>query len=652
MKKNIMFSLAAVCSLYANEQVTLPTMNVEGKVNTKVVKDVSSEEIKSADLAEALTKNVPSVSIVRRSGIANDIILRGAKKDNINIILDNSKVYGACPNRMDPATSHVLTNNIESVEVVEGPFDVENFGTLSGLVKVNMKDPSEEFGGEVNVNYGSYSYSKYSASVHGGTDKFKFLLSASTEKSDQYEDGDGNTFYGQQQKNGTPTANQYSNANQEAYEKKTFMSKAIVNIDDSSELEFSYTANRSENILYPNTPMDADYDDSDIYTVSYTKRDLDKYSKELNLEYYYSSVDHPMSVRLRNNATMMKNRTNHMKSSIWGSKIKNSMDLGGGYLTLGLDTSVRNWRGRMTNDDLTTNMETLSDTDTTNRALFTKYDKTYGKLNVQYGARYDRTDIDVADTSKKDNDYNFLSGNVFSTYDITDSSKVFLGVGVASRVPDARELYYTGSVGNEDLKETQNREIDLGIETNFESAVLKSKVFYSDLKDYIYYNKGTGFQNIDASIYGVEVSGLYMFDDMFSLDAGVAYQRGEKDEALAGQTDKDLAEIPPLKLNLGFNIEDEKNKLRTELVAADSWSDYDGDNGEDKLAGYAVINLKYDREVTDNFEVTLGVDNLLDKTYATTNTYYDVTYVGTSSNDPKLINEPGRYIYVNLRYKF
>ena len=36
--------------------------------------------IKSADLAEALSKNVPSISIVRRSGIANDIILRGQKK--------------------------------------------------------------------------------------------------------------------------------------------------------------------------------------------------------------------------------------------------------------------------------------------------------------------------------------------------------------------------------------------------------------------------------------------------------------------------------------------------------------------------------------------------------------------------------------------
>ena len=49
--------------------------------------DVSGEEVKSADLAEALTRNVPGVSLVRRSGIANDIILRGQKKDNINVLV-------------------------------------------------------------------------------------------------------------------------------------------------------------------------------------------------------------------------------------------------------------------------------------------------------------------------------------------------------------------------------------------------------------------------------------------------------------------------------------------------------------------------------------------------------------------------------------
>ncbi len=45
--------------------------------------------------------------------------------------------------------------------------------------------------------------------------------------------------------------------------------------------------------------MDADYDDSDIYTLGYTIRDLGAFSKQLDLDYYYSKVDHPMSTKVK-----------------------------------------------------------------------------------------------------------------------------------------------------------------------------------------------------------------------------------------------------------------------------------------------------------------------------------------------------------------
>ncbi len=205
----------------------LETLQVQEKVNTKVVKDISSEEIKSADLAETLTKNIPSVSIVGRSGIANDIILRGAKKDNINILIDNSKIYGACPNRIDPATSHVLTNNIESAEVIEGPYDIEKFGTLSGVVKVQTKQLSKELAGEINLNVGSFGYKKGSFTLSGGNDYIKLLLSASKEESNQYEDSDGDDFVKQQIKYGVPMANRYSDDSLEAYEKKQCLQKLL-----------------------------------------------------------------------------------------------------------------------------------------------------------------------------------------------------------------------------------------------------------------------------------------------------------------------------------------------------------------------------------------------------------------------------------------
>ena len=54
-----------------------------------------------------------------------------------------------------------------------------------------------------------------------------------------------------------------------------------------------------------------------------------------------------------------------------------------------------------------------------------------------------------------------------------------------------------------------------------------------------------------------------------------------------------------------------------------------------------------------NFELALGIDNVFDKTYALSNTYKDLALVaGGGDEDVMLLNEPGRYAYVHVKYKF
>jgi len=44
---------------------------------------------------------------------------------------------------------------------------------------------------------------------------------------------------------------------------------------------------------------------------------------------------------------------------------------------------------------------------------------------------------------------------------------------------------------------------------------------------------------------------------------------------------------------------------------------------------------------------------VLDKTYAISNTYKDLILIDDASNDPiMMMNEPGRYFYVNASYTF
>ncbi|MDQ7061024.1 MAG: TonB-dependent receptor plug domain-containing protein [Sulfurimonas sp.] len=140
MTKIIPLSLAVVASLYAGN-IELAPIGVESTVITEVAQNAQT----SADVAEALSDRIPSIDISRRSGIANDILIRGQKRDNISIEVDGTKVYGACPNRMDPPTSHILANQIDEVEVTEGPYDVETFGVMSGGVKIKTKNLQKSF---------------------------------------------------------------------------------------------------------------------------------------------------------------------------------------------------------------------------------------------------------------------------------------------------------------------------------------------------------------------------------------------------------------------------------------------------------------------------------------------------------------------------
>lgn len=681
LNKTIALSLILSPILFA-ETIELEEAEVKAGVNSVKINDLSGEELKSADLAESLSQTVPSISLVRRSGIANDIILRGQKKDNINILADGTKTYGACPNRMDPATSHILTNNIESVEVTEGPYDVENFGTLSGLVDIKTKKPSKEFSGEVNLNAGSFSQKKVSATVSGGSDMFRVLLSASKETSSQYKDGNGDTFADQIDNyiaNGgsVKTALKDNYRDMDAYDKKTFMAKVFINPTDNQELRLSYTANRSDDILYPSSKMDALYDDSDIYNLEYSINDLGSLSKKLDFQAYHTEVDHPMSTKYRvASSSIDTDRTitdsnNEMISalttSVDGLKLKNLMELGEADLTIGLDASRRNWDGTYIKNGMMSAMVTgrksIDDVDTDNIAVFTKLEQSFGKLDLDAGLRYDDTSIDHAGTMQ-DNEYKSVSGYLFATYNASKGTQYFLGAGKSTRVPDARELYFQDAMGmpqpvlgTPNLDQTKNYEIDLGVKKQYENANVKMKIFHSWLKDFIVYNGSAtvttnNFENVDAKIYGLEFSTFYAATDALSFDAGLAYQRGKKDAPLSGQTDRDLAEIPPLKVNLALNYDTDMTSSKVEVIAAKNWSNFDSDNGEQELSGYAISNIKWNRDLTGGFDITLGMDNVFDHAYAVSNTYKDLTLLSSAGNEVILMNEPGRYIYANLRYRF
>ncbi|MCX6072986.1 MAG: TonB-dependent receptor [Campylobacterales bacterium] len=679
MKSAILLSLAATLAL-ASEPVTIQKITVEADSSKTDAQSVSADEMvkfsRQSDLGEMLSNTLPEITLVRNSGVGNDIILRGFRKDNLNITIDDAKVCGACPNRMDPPSMHVSSSQIKSVEVQEGPFDVTKFGSLGGKINVVTKDPQKGVHGEVSATLGSFDYRKLSTTLEGGNDAVQAQVGFSRETSGQYKDGNGRTLTEQTSHLlGSPTNSQAfkpANKNMSAYDRNNYWAKIVGKIGDNQKLTLSYFGDRADNVLYPRYPMDAQIDDTDMFKGKYQFFNLSRFSDELKIEGYHSKVKHVMGTDFRIGMVGKPVMVAPVEATIQGASVENTLTLSGAKVAVGVDTSLRNWNGTKGPASNPALNIMLPDVDTKNIALYAKGLKTIGNYEISSGVRYDDTTINpnqglaAADplalnktflTNMKDRSYNDVSANLLAKYNYTAHTNVFLGAGQSIRVPDAKELYWVAS-GNTNLNETKNREIDVGAEHTSGNFHLKGTAFYSDLKDFIYaYQTSTTtstWANIDATIVGVDLHGDYLLGNEWRLEAGAAYQKGSKkdpSQLSATQTNKNLAEIPPLKGRAALVFDDTAHYAMAEWIAA-SHQTIDSNNGEKEIAGYALLNLKYGAELGKGFSLSTGINNFFNRTYALNNSYIGNQLITSSGTAPLVLNEPGRNFYATLGYKF
>ena len=688
-RAGVVLSFMAASLCYAQIEIQKVVVEDEALQESKELRSDEIEFTRQQDLAQVLSETRPEINMVRASAIGNDIVLRGFKRDDLNVLIDGAKIYGGCPNRMDPPAMHISVADIAKVQIKEGPFDVERFGSMGGVVNVITKEPQSGFGGKVGLTYGSFAYNKAEASVDAGDEKFRFALGVGHENSDQYEDGDGRTLVEQ---NWAALGKSDLNAYQErykdleAYTRNLFWAKTIYDIASNQRLKLNFYTDKASNVLYPAFQMDAQLDTTVMINGEYKIKNLGAFSKLLVLKGYYSRVLHDMGTKFRNAAlNPMLYRTHHVRSEIKGATLKNSFEALGIAWKVGLDTSKRNWNGICLAEPIKKPKQVrIPDVDTDNVGVFLEGLKALGPWSVKVGVRYDDTDIDanglhhptIADIApiqnyyknKTSKSYADISANLLAKYHLSEESALYIGLGQGIRVPDAQELYFIGFKkgnwsrrGNPDLKESKNQELDLGYEGMVADTSLRLNLFYSDLKDYIYaYRTNQGnknpqkyyltWTNIDAHIYGGSVDLAKPFGDFWLAEASASYQRGKKDDTIPGQADDDMAMIPPLHARVALSYEDEEYYAMIEALYSAPWDHYDADNGERRIDSWAVVNIKASKQISDTIRINVGVDNLFDETYALNNTYVGRSLIG--GRIPVLINEPGRYLYANIQLRF
>ncbi|HIE59900.1 MAG TPA: TonB-dependent receptor [Hydrogenothermaceae bacterium] len=678
MKKIFLSFILIPVLAYSEGIIKLEKIKKKLTIKDNNIKQLYKEEIQNAginDIGKILEQYVSEINSIRKGGIFNDIVLRGFYRDNINVLVDNSKIFGACPNRMDPPVSKVSSVEIEKIEVQKGSFDVENQGSLAGTINIKTVEPSKDKKININLTVGSFSYFKGSTLISGGNDKVSLLLVYEKSYSKPYKTGEGKKFT--EYKHPKPENDyQFNEINRKAYDIDNISTGIKLELNDENKILVKVGYQKAESVLYPYLKMDTVYDHTYKANIFYTQ-------KYLNIEalIYFNSTYHDMQDKWRNSAISWTDGTNSTrgymmrtiaKAKTYGFSIKKSFRISNIDIKTGIDGYIRNWRADniiMNND----NKGMIPNVYIKNIGAFLKLRKNFSKNIITAGIRYDisysQADKNNLGTSNKTlyneyylNNYDlsktdaYFSG--FFKYEYKPTKKVFLfsGIGTTVRVPDPQERYIAlrkpmtnpDWIGNPNLKPPKNTELDIGAKYINKNLKFETTTFYSYVNNYIYLTKitatkqATSYQNIDAKFYGFDFSAIYNIKGFYFVEFGGAYQIGKK---TSGE-DKDIAEIPPLKLRASINFDDTQKFARLDIIHAFKQTKVDSTLNEQETSEWTTINIKGGYKYK-NFSFISGINNLFNQTY-----YTHLSYLRDPFSTGMKVPELGRFIYISVVSKF
>ncbi|HYN42446.1 MAG TPA: TonB-dependent receptor, partial [Thermoanaerobaculia bacterium] len=473
------------------ESVTVVSPSPRDAVEAAEIRESSAR-----DAAEALV-TLPGVSKLRKGGIANDVVVRGYQSRDLNVLVDGERIYGACPNHMDPPSFHVDFAQIDRVEVAKGPFDVKNQGSLGGVVNIVTRRPEPGLHATANVAAGAWGYVNPSVTGSWAGESFSVLAGYSFRRSTAFTDGDGRRF--------TELTNYRAEAvDGEAFKAGTAWGRVGFVPAKGQAVTVSYTRQDTSEVYYPYLQMDAVYDDANRFGLTWEAAPSDVVTAA-KLSAYYAQVDHWMTDQYRTSSTTAA-RGWSMGTDAFSKTLGGRLEATAWGVTGGVEAYSRYW-------DTTTYLAgmqykpqaSLPGATSDVIGLFAERSfRLSGNLTLDAGARWDHASSAV-DTSKASTDLAFAyhgtratersdslpGGSLRARWQAAGRVEVAVGVGTAERIPEPQELWFSlkrmGSdwVGNPDLEASRNTALYLAASFRAGRLYVSAGAFLNDVAGYI-----------------------------------------------------------------------------------------------------------------------------------------------------------------------
>ena len=665
-------------------EVVVEGENKSDPVFSMVESEHSKKIVQPKNVAD-LFKDINGFSLIKRGNYAIDPSFRASQYEQLNIQFNGgTKVMHACPNRMDPITTHVIPEEIERIEVVKGPYTFRYGATFGGVVNlVTHETEKGEKGYHGKVNFGDESNGNSIttlANVKYVHEDFDVNLNLGYRDFGNYEDGDGNEI---------PSS----------FRSTDYGVQVGYNPNDKQRFQVEFRQSYGRDVMHAGLPMDTDEDNSTVTSLDYKLETSEGALKQMSVKTYFSKVDHIMSNTLRPSFARV-DAVSTVDATTIGGRIelewRPSTDF---KLFTGMDAfsvgregeRVRLVKLNMNGDPLPNPIEFVDnvwqDSRIDDYGIFVegKYPLAE-KLLLNAGVRYDlvRSEINAADDdfialypdldSRTENNFSATASiKYMATPDVL--FEVAYGRGVRSANMIERFINHF-NVGQDPYEHVGNPFLDAEVNNQFELGAKAKKIFEDSFVDRMNYGASAyysfydnyitplidgslqkkympmappqevkRFVNVDEAYKtGFEVFGeLHFFDD-FNLKTEISYVYTKNKDL-----DEALPLTPPLATRLNLGYEREKIWARTTYTLTSEQSEIAASFGEQVTEGYGILDFRFGAKPFKHFTLGVAAMNILDKTY---NNHLNFSFVNQADFGRVPINDPGRNFSAFVQYSF
>ena len=662
-----------------SKDVTIPSTNFELLLKPSAVE--MEEVIISTPFHKLQSENVmrverESVSELNKKGAVTlaDGISQMAGVENLSTGVGIGKpvIRGLSSNRVLTYTQGVRMENqqfggehglgisskgIGSVEVIKGPASLlYGSDAIGGVLYLNPEQYASA--GETNAEFNGDYFSNtlgYQASAMAKTsgEKLKFIARGSLAEHSDYETGDGervtNTRFNEKDlKTGI------------AYQSEKFRSDIRYNFN-RSELgipEKIAAQTTSKTLVLPYQQIDNHIlsADNTIYFANSSLNAKLGYQfnnrKEFEDHHEHEGEEHEHEEGHDDHAEEEHDDEHHehaeegeelhpaldMELETFNYNIKYNLPKLGKFETI---TGIQG----MWQDNKNTGEEILiPDAETVDFGVFATTHLHLSVWDFQAGLRYDNRTIDSKTHGHEDEtgymqavnrSFNSINGAFGTKYQISENLSARLNLASGFRAPNLAELTSNGAhhganryeVGNPELNNEQNFQVDLSLEWRNEHFEAFANAFHNTINDYIYLtptgesineNPVYDYVQDDAELYGGEV-GIHIHPhpwDWMHIESSFETVTGKRND------DAYLPLIPANSITNTFRVEFNQGKIiDSKYIFIRLKNVFDKENVsafETRTGGYSLIGAGFGGQIQlDNSEVHLSINgnNLLNKTY-------------------------------------